>query len=170
MGGGVASDLPVSTDVHVLSERETAAMNFRDYLTLARTLAGGTTEAEWRSASSRAYYAAFHVARLLLLDLGFRVPQADRAHGYLWLRLSNAGHADTTTAGRNFGQLRRQRNWADYEDLRVIPQTGATQNVQEAEDIIQALDAATVEPVRTQITDAMKIYERDVLRDVTWHP
>ena len=24
--------------------------------------------------------------------------------------------------------------------------------------------------VRTQITDTMKVYERDVLKDVTWHP
>jgi hypothetical protein len=31
-------------------------------------------------------------------------------------------------------------------------------------------EAAAVEPIRTQITDAMKIYERDVLKDVTWHP
>jgi uncharacterized protein (UPF0332 family) len=122
-------------------------MNFRAYLTLARTLAGGTTEAEWRSASSRAYYAAFHVARLLLLDLGFRVPQADRAHGYLWLRLCNAGHADTTNAGSRFGQLRRERNWADYDDRRTITQIAAAQNVQSAEEIIQALDAAAVEPV-----------------------
>ena len=145
-------------------------MNFRDYLTVARTLAGGTTEAEWRSASSRAYYAAFHVARLLLLDLRFRVPQADRAHAYLWLRLSNAGHAGTMKEGRRLGQLRRERNWADYDDHRTITQATAIQNVREAEKIIQALDAAAVEPVRTQITDAMKIYERDVLRDVTWHP
>lgn len=145
-------------------------MNFRDYLTLARTLAAGATEAEWRSASSRAYYAAFHVARLLLLGLRFRVPQADRAHGYLWLRLSNADHADTITAGRSLGQLRRQRNWADYDDRRTITKAGAIQNVQEAEEIIRALDAAAIDPIRTQITDAMKIYERDVLKDVTWHP
>jgi hypothetical protein len=32
-----------------------------------------------------------------------------------------------------------------------------------------ALDGV-VEPTRTQITDAMKIYERDVLQDITWHP
>jgi uncharacterized protein (UPF0332 family) len=156
--------------MHLSSEREVAAMNFRDHLTLARALAGGATEAEWRSASSRAYYAAFHVARLLLLGLGFRVPQADRAHGYLWLRLSNAGHADTMTAGRDLGQLRRERNWADYDDHRTITQIDAIQSVQEAEDIIQALDTAAIEPIRTEITDAMKIYERDVLKDVTWHP
>jgi hypothetical protein len=42
--------------------------------------------------------------------------------------------------------------------------------VQDAENIIRALDAAAVEPVRTQITNAMKVYERDVLHDVTWRP
>lgn len=68
------------------------------------------------------------------------------------------------------GQLRRQRNWADYDDRRTITKAGAIQNVQEAEEIIRALDAAAIDPIRTQIADAMKIYERDVLKDVTWHP
>src|SRR5579884_486896 len=164
------ADLSLSADMHLSSEREATAVNFRDYLTLAHTLASGATEAEWRSASSRAYYAAFHVARLLLLDLRFRVPQADRAHGYLWLRLSNAGHAGTRAAGSRLGLLRRERNWADYDDRRTVTQMEAIQNVQLAKEIIQALDAAAIDPIRTQITDAMKIYERDVLKDVTWHP
>lgn len=144
-------------------------MDFRDYLTLARTLAGGATEAEWRTASSRAYYAAFHVARELLADLGFRVPQADRAHGYLWLRLSNSGHADALLAGRLLNELRREWDRADYDDQASVIQLEAARSVQRAEDIIQALDTAAVEPVRTQVTDAMKVYERDVLHDVTWH-
>src|SRR5712692_3941849 len=62
-----------------------------DFLTLAETWIQGTTEAEWRSAVSRAYYAAFHEARQLVRDLGFVVPRADQAHAYLWLRLSNCG-------------------------------------------------------------------------------
>src|SRR2546423_12057716 len=97
-------------------------MDFRDFLPLADTLANGTTEAEWRSACSRGYYAAFHVARKLLLSLGFRVPQADRAHGDLWLRLSNAGVADVQRAGRLLNDLRRERNRADYDDHRAITQ------------------------------------------------
>jgi uncharacterized protein (UPF0332 family) len=145
-------------------------MDFRDYLTLANTLAGGTTEAEWRSACSRAYYAAFHVARALLAGLHFRVPQADRAHSYLWLRLSNSGVLEVTQAASLLGDLRRDRNQADYDDHRTFTQAMATRNVNFAEQVIQALDAAAVEPVRTQITDAMKVYERDVLHDVTWHP
>lgn len=145
-------------------------MDFRDYLSLADTLAKGTTEAEWRSACSRGYYVAFHVARQLLLALGFRVPQADRAHGYLWLRLSNAGVVDVKNAGSLLNDLRRERNRADYDEYRAITQAAAQTHVQHAEEIIQALDAAVVEPTRTRITDTMKIYERDVLRDVTWHP
>lgn len=63
----------------------------KEFLTLAETWVEGATEAEWRSAVSRAYYAAFHEARVLLRGLGFRVPRGDQAHAYLWLRLSNCG-------------------------------------------------------------------------------
>src|SRR5438067_12577797 len=108
-------------------------MDFRDYLSLATTLSQGPTEAEWRSACSRGYYAAFHVARQLLLGLGFLVPQADRAHGYLWLRLSNAGVTEVRRAGRLLNDLRRERNRADYDDHRTITQAMAAQNVQVAE-------------------------------------
>ncbi len=41
-------------------------MNWRDFLSLAARLAADTTEADWRTAASRAYYAAFHAARQLL--------------------------------------------------------------------------------------------------------
>jgi hypothetical protein len=73
-------------------------------------------------------------------------------------------------AGSRLGLLRRERNWSDYDDHRTITSIDAVRNVQEAEAIIQALDAAALDPIRTQITDTMKIYERDVLKDVTWYP
>jgi uncharacterized protein (UPF0332 family) len=145
-------------------------MDFRDFLTVASDLATGTTEAEWRSAVSRAYYAAFHVGCQLLRGLGFAVPRADRAHAYLWLRLSNSGDPDVRSAGLDLNDLRRQRNQADYDAHRPIGQAEADNLVVIARVIIQALDAAAREPTRTQITNAMVIYERDVLRDVTWHP
>lgn len=145
-------------------------MDFRDYLPLAQALAQGSTEAHWRSGVSRGYYAAFHVARQLLGSLGFQVPQADRAHGYLWLRLSNAGVGEVMAAGRLLNDMRRERNRADYDGHATLTQVTATQDVRFAEEIIRALAAAAVEPTRTQITDAMKVYERDVLRDVTWRP
>src|SRR5258707_15756652 len=75
-------------------------MNPREFLDLANDLAVGSTEAEWRTSVSRAYYAAFHAASKLMIRCGFGVPQAEQAHGYLWLRLCNSGHLDVAKAGR----------------------------------------------------------------------
>ncbi len=145
-------------------------MNFRDYLAVAATLARGKTEAEWRSATSRAYYAAFHAGRQFLLSLQFRVPKADRAHAYVWMRLSNAGDAGVCHAGSDLSSLRGYRNEADYDELPPQPQGQAQGNVALATAVLQALDAALIEPIRTQVMDTIKIYERDILQDVTWHP
>lgn len=142
-------------------------MDPRDFLVLSQQLAVATTEAAWRSALSRAYYAAFHVARLLLENLGFTVPQADRAHAYLWLRLSNCGEAQVERAGMKLNDLRRERNGADYHLGRTIRQVFAQKHLPIAASIIKALEFAALEPTRSTITATMKIYERDVLHDVT---
>ncbi|HJT76497.1 MAG TPA: HEPN domain-containing protein [Gemmataceae bacterium] len=137
---------------------------------LAARLAAENSEADWRSAVSRAYYAAFHVARRLFADLKFAVPRADRAHQYLVFRLSNSGEAAVEQVGRDLETLRRLRNRADYDEAPALPQPQAAAAVQVAEGIIRALDAARQEPTRTRIRDEMVAYERDVLHDVTWQP
>jgi uncharacterized protein (UPF0332 family) len=145
-------------------------MNRRDFLPLASRLAAGTAGADWRMAVSRAYYAAFHVARILFTDLRFSVPRADRAHQYLVFRLCNCGESALEQAGRDLDTLRRLRNRADYDETPALPQPQAAAAVQLAEDIIQALDAARQDPARTRMRNAMIAYERDVLHDVTWQP
>jgi uncharacterized protein (UPF0332 family) len=145
-------------------------MNERDFLQVAALLVAENTEAAWRSAVSRAYYAAFHVARLLLIDFGFTVPRDEKAHTFLYRRLNNCGDPPVLVAAQQLGNLRDQRNKCDYDLRLFIPQQLATQQLQAAKNIIQTLDDARLEPRRTQITDAMKIYERDVLKTVTWHP
>ena len=145
-------------------------MNWRDFLVLASRLAAATTEADWRTAVSRAYYAAFHIARRLFVDLRFTVPRADRAHQYLVFRLSNSGQGVVEQAGRDLDTLRRLRNRADYDETPAITQSQAVAAVQIAEAIINTVDASGLEPVRTRIRDGMVVYERDVLHDVTWKP
>ena len=144
-------------------------MSGREFLPVAKALLGAGTEAAWRSAVSRAYYAVFQVAPELMEDLKFSVPRGDRAHGYLWLRLSNCGDPSVQGAGRELNDLRRERNRADYDVNIPLSTSTAAALIRDAEQIIQALDAL-VEPTRTQVADAMKVYERDVLHDVTWHP
>jgi uncharacterized protein (UPF0332 family) len=145
-------------------------MNWRDYLSLGARLAAASTEADWRSAVSRGYYAAFRVARRLLVDLNFTIPRADRAHQYLVFRLSNCGESAIEQAGRDLETLRRLRNRADYDDVPTITQSQAAAAVRLAEGIIQVLGTGQVDPTRTRMRDAMIVYERDVLHDVTWHP
>ncbi len=143
----------------------------RAILDVADGLITGAEEAEWRSAVSRAYYAAFHAARELLRACGFDVPRADAAHAYLWLRLANSGHPDIRQAGNELNELRQVRNRADYDVEGDFPHTPAARYVQLAESLLALLQTAAAEDgVRARITEGMKVYERDVLREVTWHP
>ena len=140
----------------------------RDFLHVARELVQRTSEAHWRSAVSRAYYAAFHAGRLLLADLGFRVPQADRAHSSGWLRLANCGDPATQSFARDLNALRGRRNQADY-DLRLsVVQSTVFGQVQLAARVIQAFEAAAQSPLRAAVSAGVRNYERDVLGDVTY--
>jgi uncharacterized protein (UPF0332 family) len=142
----------------------------RDFLALAQTWIKRTTEAEWRSAVSRAYYAAFHVARQFMEDLGFLVPRGDQAHAYLWLRLSNSGDVQLQIAGSDLSILRRDRNRSDYEVKVTVLHANALLQVQAAARIIKIIEGANQAPTRAQITDTIKDYERNILKVVTWRP
>jgi uncharacterized protein YfeS len=63
------------------------------------------------------------------------------------------------------------RNRADYDLDQPFDHVTAFAQVQIAGQIVQLLDAlSTTASVRTQVTDTIKVYERDVLRQVTWRP
>jgi hypothetical protein len=123
-----------------------------DFLAVAKQLAAGGTEAEWRSAISRAYYAAIHVARELLEDLRSTVPHADRAHAYHSRRLANCGQARIQQGGAGFNALRGDRNQADNNLDRSVTAQLAALHVQVAEQIVQSLQDVLREPVRSQVT------------------
>ncbi len=91
-------------------------------------------------------------------------PKGTEAHSFLWLRLSNCGHAPLQRVGGDISYLRTARNEADYNLGAVLHQSIANNHVQ-----LALLEQAAAMPATlTQITDAMKIYERDVLKEVTW--
>jgi hypothetical protein len=51
-----------------------------------------------------------------------------------------------------------------------LPRREALLQVESANRIVQILNTAAVGPARVQITEAMKRYEEDVLKEVTWQP
>jgi uncharacterized protein (UPF0332 family) len=145
-------------------------MQAEDFLRLATTLAAGPDEASWRTAVSRSYYAAFHKARAVLIACGFVVPDGEQAHAYLWRRLSNSKEPSVDRAGRDLQDLRRHRNWADYDLTRSWSQALALDQVASAKGVVGAFAMAAAEPIRSRITIVIQIYERDILRQVTWEP
>jgi uncharacterized protein (UPF0332 family) len=144
-------------------------MRPRDFLDLADELVIGNGEAEWRSAVSRAYYAAFHVAREFLQALGFAVPEAESAHKYLVYRINNAGDPQLAYIATRMDDLRRDRNIADYDLASFYPSHFAAKQVLRATDIIRVLEEYTAEPSRfAALAATITAYERDILREATF--
>jgi uncharacterized protein (UPF0332 family) len=115
-------------------------MNGEKFLTLAAELASGATEAHYRSAVSRAYYGAFHVARRLLEDVGVHLPKGEQVHAKATYCLQDYGEANAGEAADDLETLRNERNRADYDlDRTVYQQRVAETEVKKAQQIVAAL-------------------------------
>jgi hypothetical protein len=55
-----------------------------------------------------------------------------------------------------------------YELARSLSQPAARAQVQAAREVMEASDDCAGEPIRTQVRDAMRDYEANVLGDITW--
>lgn len=135
-------------------------MDPKDFLRVANDLAKSDEAAELRSAVSRAYYAAFHVARKLLVDMGFEISKGPAAHGDVCKYLGNAANPTVEHAGNNIGDLKGWRNQADYElDLVEHENSRSVQNiVLITEQIIEDLEECCNGLNRDQIKSAISSY------------
>jgi uncharacterized protein (UPF0332 family) len=118
-------------------------MDGRAFLDVARDLAAGPTEAHWRSAVSRAYYALFHEALSALLRWGFTVPSHQNVHASVRLRFTCSTDPDVKKIGDALDDLVKLRNRADYQLVPLSPFTTTTRAVQalaDARDAIALLD------------------------------
>jgi hypothetical protein len=89
------------------------------FLELAERLAREEDEASQRSAISRAYYGAFHLARRHLERSrkgAFSLPPTGDKHMAVWRELQ-AGRGSERSAGFAGDRLRQLRNKADYENV-----------------------------------------------------
>ena len=145
-------------------------MNPRDFLSVAEDLLEATRECDWRTAVSRAYYAAFLVAVELLRNVGFEVPPDGGGHAHVYRRLNNCGREEVIDAAQALWDLREARNWADYRMNRPLGLGVAIDAVDDARRVIRLLDdLADSEAVLAQVLAAVRAYERDVLKEVTFH-
>jgi uncharacterized protein (UPF0332 family) len=124
------------------------SFDWEGYLAVARQLAGEKVssvdeEAKLRAAISRAYYAAFHKARLHLenIDHDPRVPGDGKAHEYV--RGEFEEHPDETRKliGLKLGRLKVNRTRADYRDVFSKLKETTTLSLRMAQEIIDELES-----------------------------
>ena len=125
-------------------------MTGRDFLTVARDLVLGSTEAHWRSAIGRAYYALLLECREALSRWGLTYVARD-VHTSVRLRFFMLANPDLLTIARILEELNELRGKADY---RLQPYHAFSSNIralkaiQDVSDRLDLLDAIDADPVR----------------------
>ena len=90
-------------------------MNPKEFQHLASRLAEhGVSASEFRTAISRAYYAAFNLGFNLLKELGFNIANNREAHKQVYYHFNNSGDSDLIEVATKIDDLRTNRNHADY--------------------------------------------------------
>jgi uncharacterized protein (UPF0332 family) len=117
-------------------------MTGRDFVACAEQFAKGVTEAEHRSAVSRAYYGAFHEALALLHTCGVWLPKTKQVHVKVGYCLRDCGDPDTAKAGRQLDILRSKRKVADYDldDRRFADSSDARREALRARQVLESFD------------------------------
>ena len=134
-------------------------MEPRQFLYLAERLAEhGAYPVEFRSAISRAYYAAFHFGLILLREMGFSIVQNASAHEEVYQHFSNSRDDELAKTASKMNDLRTKRIHADYELNRfdVEKQKNARMLVQQAARLIETIEKRCNGEKRSQIIEAIQ--------------
>ncbi len=89
-------------------------MNPLDFLTVADKLKCSSDEAERRTAVSRSYYSVFNYLKAHLVRHGIPISPSAQGHTQLTQYLNNSGIAEAKILSHIVGDLRSERNKADY--------------------------------------------------------
>jgi hypothetical protein len=118
-------------------------MRGREFLTVARDLARQATEAHWRVASGRAYYALLLELRDAMTAWGLSRPVPSQVHQLVYRRLFVSSDPDIKQIGISFHQLRLARGRAEYETWPLVEfatDAGAKWAIQRAADALTLFD------------------------------
>jgi uncharacterized protein (UPF0332 family) len=139
-------------------------MNPDDFISLAGKLAANANadEATYRTAVSRAYYGAFHLAATFLAELGFAAPRMANVHVFVQHHLNGSGQPSACTAASLLSDLHSARNRADYQLGRGSAGTQAIAklSVETAHEIRNALLECSQSPTREQVRVGISAYVR----------
>jgi len=123
------------------------SFDWGEYLSLAEDLHGMPisgppvgTEARQRASVSRAYYAAYILARNHLRDVDrVRIPRGQNPHQFVAVRYAHDPDPVRARIGQELTRLRTVRNMCDYDDIVVNLVNLAATSVARARQIIADL-------------------------------
>jgi uncharacterized protein (UPF0332 family) len=116
------------------------SIDVSDLISLAKELAAGNSECEWRSGASRAYYAAYHKALIVADDCLPTSLYAIGVHQQLSDRFAAEGKKGKALAYKLL-DLKRVRTLADYRLARPFSQNDATDAVKDTIAFMPLADA-----------------------------
>ncbi|MFS2113319.1 hypothetical protein [Herbaspirillum frisingense] len=91
------------------------SVTFTDFYTFAKALSASSAEIELRNSTSRAYYAAFHLAQTVMDRCPSNEHLAMGAHERVTERLHLQGSLSAKSLAYVLVNMKRQRKIADYE-------------------------------------------------------
>jgi hypothetical protein len=135
-----------------------------EFLVLATRLSAHSGEADKRSAVSRAYYALFHTARLLIEACDVACPESAEAHDKISKCLRNSQDQSLMAAGDKLSTYRTTRNQADYRlgDPRFTDARFIAFQLAVAREVFDVLQVAANQASAGRT--AIREYARDVLK------
>lgn len=145
-------------------------MDPTDFISLALRLSNSHREADLRTAVSRAYYGAFHLATQLLEDCGVSLSSKDiykvEVHQKVRFCLGESGSEEAALIGKKLGSLRDRRNEADYNlaSTSFRHATDVAVEAQIAKEIVDGLRQCRAEPAFSAMREKLRAYARDVLQ------
>jgi uncharacterized protein (UPF0332 family) len=136
-----------------------------EFFTFAGTIAAQEHRgpAAYRSAASRAYYSAYHIALRFLADLSFYC-RGDGMSKHQWLQqcLINCGVSEATEAGKLLENLQESRNDADYrlDIAECETRKNAQFCVERADSIKSQIDVCRQPAISQKINDGLIAYRK----------
>ena len=112
-----------------------------DFIQIAGRFAN-VGEAGSRSATSRAYYGAFHTALELFEEFGCAIPGSGESHNLVPICLGRSELLEARRAGRELSDLHSKRIRADYrlDDTRAGRTETGRRSVETADDVVRLLE------------------------------
>jgi hypothetical protein len=131
-------------------------MDARLFFTLAGTLARASGPSELRTSISRCYYPVYNVAVLFLRQLGIEPLGGPQGHSAVRNGLLASQDAGLVKIGSDLDTLHGERRRADYDmaDIRVESSKTALAVLNQAGNMLAALDACRLAPARCAQAEA----------------